>query len=128
MVMRSLLLQYRVPWKNQKICLVMALSALFTQLCTQRCHRQHTVTFSCVSCREPMENGHEKSAPSVEDIPEEPEDVLSNSWFGLFDEVDSMMGRHRHTRRPQRTPSLDHPTPGHVRSRSAMLLVASNMI
>ena len=47
------------------------------------------------------------SAPAFEDIPEEPEDALDLGFFRLFDEGDSMMGRHRHSRRPARTVSMD---------------------
>ena len=69
-------------------------------------------------CREVSEEEGASSAPAFENIPEEPEDALDQGFFGLFDEVDSMMGRHRHSRRPARTTSLDSRSkPGHPRSR-----------
>ena len=68
-------------------------------------------------CRETVDGEQVKRALSVEDIPEEPEDALDRGFFGLFDEVDSMMGRHRHSRRPAPPVTLDHRRSGHGRSR-----------
>lgn len=58
-------------------------------------------------CREVNEEEGASSAPAFEDIPEEPEDALDRGFFRMFDEGDSMMGRHRHSRRPARTVSMD---------------------
>lgn len=58
-------------------------------------------------CREVSEEDGASSAPAFEDIPEEPEDDLVHSFFGMFDEVDGMMGRHRHSRRLARSATMD---------------------
>ncbi|KAL3156916.1 hypothetical protein ABBQ38_001178 [Trebouxia sp. C0009 RCD-2024] len=61
----------------------------------------------------------EGASSTFEDIPEEPEDPLDHGFFGLFDEVDSMMGRHRRPRGAARSASMDPRTkPGYPRSRS----------
>ncbi|DBA92139.1 hypothetical protein WJX77_008470 [Trebouxia sp. C0004] len=70
------------------------------------------------SRRDTVDGEQVKRANSVEDIPEEPEDALDRGFFGLFDEVDSMMGRHRHSRRPATPVTLDQRRSGHIRSRS----------
>lgn len=69
-------------------------------------------------CREASEEEGASSAPAFEDIPEESEDALDWGIFRLFDEGDSMMGRHRHSRRPARTASMDSRSKaGYLRTR-----------
>ena len=71
-------------------------------------------------CRETNEEEGVSAAPAFEDIPEEPEDALDRGFFGMFDEVDSMMGRHRRPRRVTRSVSLDpRGSSGHLKSRWA---------
>ena len=61
----------------------------------------------------------EQAKPTLmtEVIPEEPDDALDRGFFGLFDEVDSMMGRHRHAGRPTRPLTMDQRKSGSFRSR-----------
>lgn len=80
-----------------------------------------TKAASVTCCAQTREVSEEEGASSTfEDIPEEPEDPLDHGFFGLFDEVDSMMGRHRRPRGAARSVSMDLRTkPGYPRSRSA---------
>ena len=58
-------------------------------------------------------------------IPEEPDDDFGSGFggfFGLFDEVDSMMGRHRHSRRPPRPGIVAPGRLAHARTRYNLAL------